>query len=188
MASDNNKSYVSVGKPKITGAVYRAALGTTLPTTADETLAAAFVCMGYVSDEGIKRNTAKEHSEIKAWGGDIVAVPQTGHSDKFSASFIEALNGEVQKAVNGDSNVSGTLAAGLAVTVNGHANDGGHIYVIDQELTGNVKMRTVIPDGKVTEVGEVTYKDDTVIAYPLTITALPDADENTHYEYFKTVT
>ena len=51
--ADNNNTYVSTGKPKIGGAVFRAPLGTTLPTTADETLDAAFVNQGYCSEDGL---------------------------------------------------------------------------------------------------------------------------------------
>ena len=43
---------VSAGKPKVSGAVYRAALGSTLPTDATTSLDAAFKELGYVSEDG----------------------------------------------------------------------------------------------------------------------------------------
>lgn len=184
MPDSNNKDNVSVGKPKIGGAIWRAPVGTTLPTTATEALAAAFVCMGYLSTEGLKNNNTKDHTEIKAWGGDIVAVPMTGHTDKFSGTFIESLNTEVLKAAHGAGNVSGTLSTGITVTVDSE-DDTEYVYVIDMEMHGSVKKRVVVPFGMITEVGEVTYKDDDVTGYPLTITAMPDSSGHTHYEYIK---
>ncbi len=182
----NAKNNVSVGKPKIGGAIWRAPSGTTVPTDVTTTLGAAFVCMGYVSSDGLTNNNAKEHEEIKAWGGDIVAVPMTNHSDKFTGTFIESMNTEVLKTAHGDNNVTGTLTNGISVSVNGE-DDEEHVYVVDMLLGKTTKKRIVIPAGMITEVGEVTYKDDEVIGYPLTITALPDANENTHYEYIQTI-
>lgn len=182
--NNNSKNNVSVGKPKVGGAVWRAPSGTSLPASADASLGGSFVCMGYLSTDGLTNNNAREHTEIKAWGGDIVAVPMTGHSDKFSGTFIESLNTEVLKASFGDANVSGSIGSGISVTANA-ADDTEFVYVADMELYGGVKKRVVIPAGIVTEVGEVTYKDDEVIGYPLTITALPDSSGNTHYEYIK---
>lgn len=41
MATTNTVSYVTAGKPKTTGAVYRAPLGTALPTDPNTDLSAA---------------------------------------------------------------------------------------------------------------------------------------------------
>ena len=46
----NNASNVSAGKPKITGAIYAAPLGTLLPETPTEELDEAFRVLGYCSD------------------------------------------------------------------------------------------------------------------------------------------
>lgn len=179
----NNKANASVGKPKkIGGAIFRAVKGTTAPTSATSELGSAFKCLGYVSDDGVTNSNTREVENVKAWGGDIVATPVTGHTDTFSLNLIEALNDEVLKTAHGDSNVSGSLNSGIAVTVNAD-EDTEHVYVIDMALKGGVKKRIVIPSGIITAVGNIVYKDNQLIAYPITITAGPDSMENTHYEY-----
>ena len=180
----NSVNNVTVGKPAIGGCTFRAASGTSCPTDATTTLASAFKNMGYISDEGIKKTTERESDEIKAYGGDVVLTPQTGFSDKFTMKFLEALNVETIKAVYGDTNVSGALATGLAISVNSKELPEG-VWVIDQVLKGNVLFRTVIPHGKITEVGEVTYVDGEPVGYEVTISAVPDTSGNTHYEYMK---
>ena len=49
-------------------------------------------------------------------------------------------------------------------------------------LRNGALKRIVIPDGKISEIGDVTYKDDEVTGYELTITGL-SLDGVTHYEY-----
>ena len=47
----------------------------------------------------------------------------------------------------------------------------------------NALKRVVIPCGKVTSVGDVTYKAGQPVAYETTISTTPDSDGQTHYEY-----
>ena len=53
----HNASNVSVGKPRVAGAVFRAPLGTALPTDASTQLAEAYKDMGFVSDDGVPTTT-----------------------------------------------------------------------------------------------------------------------------------
>ena len=175
---------VSAGKPAIGGAIYRAAKGTTAPTDASTALVEAFKGLGYCSEDGLTNSNAPSTTEIKAWGGDTVLTVQEEKPDTFQFTLIEVLNADVLKAVYGASNVTGTLADGLTVTANAKEPEEG-VWVVDMVLNSNTVKRVVIPHGKLSDLGDITYADAEAIGYEVTITALPDASGNTHYEYIK---
>jgi hypothetical protein len=114
----------------------------------------------------------------------VVLTTQTEKTDTFTVTLIEGINEEVLKTVYGDSRVSGSLSTGLTVQVNSEEQTES-IWVCDMILKGNIAKRIVIPYGKITAIGEVTYGDSNAIGYALTISARPDSNNNTHYEYFK---
>lgn len=180
----NTASNVTQGKPAVTGGIWRAPFGTALPTDATTALNAAFKCVGYVSEDGVTNNNSPESDNIKAWGGDTVLTVQTSKKDTFGFTLIEATNLDTLKAVYGSANVSGTLATGVTVGANADEPEDAS-WVIEMILRGGVLKRVVIPDGKVSKVGEITYKDDEAVGYELTVTAMPDSSGNTHYEYIK---
>ena len=175
---------VSVGKPKIGGAISVAPIGTPLPTSASEDLDAAFQNLGYISEDGLTNNNTPESDVIKAWGGDTVIVLQTSKDDTFAFTLLEFMNMNVMKFIYGDENVSGDAENGLVIKANSKEQEERSI-VIDMILKGGSLARIVIPNGKISEVGEVTYADGSAIGYPTTITCVPDTSENTHYMYIE---
>lgn len=175
---------VSAAKPKVGGAVYVAPLNSTLPTDATTALDAAFVSLGYISEDGLTNSNTASTEDVKAWGGDVVATLQTEKPDTFKFKLIESYNTDVLKTVYGSSNVTGTLATGITVTANADEQTPQE-WAIEMVLSGGINKRVVIPNGKVTEVADIVYSDGEVIGYEVTVKAYPDSSENTHYEYIK---
>lgn len=179
----NTATNVSTGKPNISGAVFAAPIGTTLPTDATTALDSAFVCLGYVSEDGLTNNNEMDVSAIKAWGGAIVYRSLTELDDNFALTLIESENVNVLKAVYGDANVT-TVNDTTKVEV--IAEDPQEkVWVFELALRGGKAKRIVIPDGAVTAREAITYNDSDAIGYGITISAYPDSDGKTHIEYLE---
>lgn len=176
-----NTANVTTGKRRVDGGIYRAPLGTTLPTDASTSLAAAFKNIGYVAEDGVTNTVSRETTDIKEWGGDVVDSVMTAQTDTFKFKSIEALNVDLLKTVFGAANV--TESSG-AITINVKATESdAAIFVIDMIMKNNRLKRIVIPNGKISALGDIVYKANEAVAYELTITAALDSSGVTHYEY-----
>lgn len=88
---------------------------------------------------------------------------------------------DVLKTVYGDDNVEGDLENGITVKANA-AEQADCCWVVEMVLRNGAVKRIVIPDAAVTGVGDITYANGAV-GYSTTLTAVPDEQGNTHYEY-----
>jgi len=177
----NTAANVSTGKPKVGGAIYWAPIGSTLPTDSTTALDNAFKCLGFASEDGLTNDNAPSSDKVKAWGGNTVLNMQTDRPDTFGVTLIEALNEDVLKTIYGSSNVTSSSGA---ITVKATADDMPRgAWVFEIILKGNKAKRIVIPDGSISDLGTINYKDSEAIGYDITITAVPDTDGVYHYEY-----
>ena len=185
----NTVDNVTFGKPKVSGSIYRGLLGEslTIPTDATTSLDTDFKCLGYVSEDGVKHNMGNNNDGIKAWGGDTVLITDDTRTDTFQFTLLEVMNEDVLKAVFVDGNVSVTAATASApksIVIQSNATEQPDCcWVIEMVMRGDNPRRIVIPKGKITEIGEITYKDDEGVGYDITISASADSSGNTHYEY-----
>ncbi len=174
----------SAVKPGVGGGIWSAAKGSTLPTDASTALDSAFSSLGYVSDAGVQRSISRDSNVVHAWGGDPVAVLNTKKTETFKFKLIEPSDVGVLGITFGEA--SGTLATGITVKSKSDIST-PRAYVISTLMADSVHQRIVIPEGVVTNIGEIVYVDNDVVGFELTITAIADAQGNTAYEYQKTI-
>lgn len=183
MANDPTK--VSFGKPKASGAVYVAPYGTVLPTTAWQSLNAAFKNLGYVSEDGLVNGVETDVEDVNAWGGDLVLSGQTTFKEMFTVNLIET-NAEALKVYYGDANVV-TEGNGSITVTQSSAQLPNVSVVFETVMTGGRIRRIVVPNAQITDrSGEITYVDGEAVAYPAVFVAYPDANGATHKEYIAT--
>lgn len=181
----NTASNVTAAKPGVAGAISIAPVGTTLPTTADGTLATGFASLGYVSEDGVSDDISKSMFKVKAWGGDVVLSGEDSFEESFKFKLIEVLNLDVLKFGFGSANVTGTsLSTGISVKKKA-GNDTPVSIVIDTILNGGVLKRVVIPNGVLSGIGSIVQKMNEATGIDCTVDCLVDASGNTSYEYIK---
>lgn len=181
-----NSAAVSAAKPGVWGGVsFAAPLSTALPTDISTALDAAFVKHGYISDDGLTNTVDKDTDNIFAFGGDSVLTVVNSRTETFAMTFIQSLDVDVQKEVYGQDNVTVDEVTGVTM-IRHNAKDLPHrVFVFELLMTGDKVKRIVVPNGQVTEVGDVVYADGDPVGYEVTITAFPSSelDGDTAREY-----
>jgi hypothetical protein len=171
----------------VTGDVYTAALATPLPSDTDTALNAAFLSVGYLSEDGIVTSRPQDYTDIKAWqNGAIVRKVKTSDDYTIQFSMMET-NEKTLQVYYGNFTAGPTTASGV-VSVGGTAADyrGAWVFdVLDTGGSGDGQIRIVVTDGQVTERGDVSYVNGDATMYPVTVTAYPDSSGYKAYIYYE---
>lgn len=171
----NNKDNITIGLPKKGGALYWAPLGTALPTNAKDSLAEAFVNLGYVTSDGVTLNTAEETSDIEAWGPETVMSTQTSYSKTATFNLLETCKEAVLQFVYGKENVKvqedgslewsdtgAQLPRGVLV-IDTLQNNGGETPRIKRQVLGDAQF--------VDRSGDAVYNNSDALSYPVSVKA-----------------
>ena len=174
---------VRIGAPEqsVTGAIKNAPLGTTLPTLSSitkqgVTLDNAFTGDEYVSEDGLTLTPAMSTTDIKDWSGATVRKVLESFDGTLSWTMIST-NASALGIAFGADHVT-TQAAATAHGAQIRAELGAHIpearsWVVLMK-DGDARIVIVVPNGQVTEVGEVTFASNAAVGWNVTLSCYPD--------------
>ena len=79
-----------------------------------------------------------------------------------------------------------TTASGVVAITGAQGYRGAWVFdVLDSGSTTDGQIRIVVPDGQVTEHGDVSYVNGDATMYPVTVTCYPDSTGTKAYLYFE---
>ena len=183
-------SDVRVGAPDqlTTGAIKHAPIGTTLPSlssisTSGVELAEAFTGNEYVSEDGLTLAPEMSTTEIKDWSGATVRKVLESFDGTLSWTMISTNEGALGVAF-GASHITKQAAATthgtqLMVELGAFLPEAQSWVFLMKD--GNARIVILVPNGQVTEVGEVTFAANAAVGWNVTLSTYPDASGNSIY-------
>lgn len=181
---------VRVGAPdqKVTGAIKHAPLGTAIPTLADITKAAvtlnqAFTGDEYVSQDGLTLAPSMSTTEIKDWSGATVRKVLESFDGTLSWTMISTNEGALSIAFGADH----VTAVAASTTHGAQVQAALGAYLPEEQAwvflmkDGDARIVIAVPDGQITEVGEVTFASNAAVGWNVTLSCYPDASGNCIY-------
>lgn len=181
---------IAAPSPRVSGGVRWAPLGTPLPedaTTLLEDVDPAYITLGRVKDEGIKRTEDRANTKVYDWGGNTIAILQTQFGIMVTFNLLQMMNANVQAAAHGYDNVdvtdaTATTGTEISVKVNAQLLDTG-IWVFESYYQ-KMKGRLVLPYARPTKVDGPTWTHKEIASYNMTLESMPDNDNQHAYEWW----
>ena len=183
-------SDVRVGAPdqKVTGAIKHAPIGTTLPslssiTKAAVTIDSAFAGDEYVSEDGLTLAPSVSTTDIKDWSGATVRKVLESFDGTLSWTMISTNEGAMDVAFGAEhvtaSAATATHGAQVRTELGAHLPERQSWVFLMKD--GDARIVIVVPDGQVTEVGEVTFASNAAVGWAVTLSTYPDSNGENIY-------
>lgn len=175
----NDKDNITIGLPKPGGALFWAPAGTVLPTSADVALNAAFVNLGYVTEDGLTSTVAEDGDDIKAWGPETVGRSQTGYAKTYVFNLLETAREAALQFVYGVDNVTIDEDGNIAIDETGDAlprgilvcdtlqNNGGATPRIKRQILGDAQFND--------RSGDQVHNNSDPVNFPVSVAAYKTA-------------
>lgn len=183
-------SDVRIGAPdqKVTGAIKHAPIGTTLPSLSSITKAAvtidgAFTGDEYVSEDGLTLAPSVSTTDIKDWSGATVRKVLESFDGTLNWTMISTNEGAMGVAFGAEhvttSAATATHGAQTRTELGAHLPERQSWVFLMKD--GDARIVIVVPDGQVTEVGEVTFASNSAVGWAVTLSTYPDANGENIY-------
>lgn len=183
-------SDVRIGAPdqKVTGAIKHAPIGTTLPSLSSITKAAvtideAFTGDEYVSEDGLTLAPSVSTKDIKDWSGATVRKVLESFDGTLNWTMISTNEGAMGVAFGAEhvtvSAATATHGAQTRTELGAHLPERQSWVFLMKD--GDARIVIVVPDGQVTEVGEVTFASNSAVGWAVTLSTYPDENGENIY-------
>lgn len=167
----------------VTGAVSTAPVGTPAPTDATTPLGPEWFNRGYVGEDGLTEENTVSRDEKRAWQRRTVlrrTVTEAGTTYTFRILQINRENIELIRGT--------TFNADGSITVDPGVEYESLSWVLDIE-DGVRGIRKYLPSAQLSEVASITYNNDELIGWDVTVSAdefdFSDGTRGTFREWYK---
>ena len=171
MAVDSKKIIIGAPDQATTGAVAYAELGTTLPTTATETLS-GWTDGGYVSEDGVSVTPSFSTTDIKDWSRATVRTLLDEFTGEVKFAFIQT-DYDSLVGIFGEDNVA---QSGTALSVKIGARMAPAKAWCFSMKDGDARARIVLPNAQPVVDGDLTFVANEPITWSVSLKCA--ADEN----------
>ena len=180
-------SNVLTGAPDqlTTGPILSAPRGTALPTGLDSDIDPAFEDSGYISEDGLTLTPERSTEQVRDWSGSVVRELLTEFAAKLAWAHLET-NEQSLKNYLGDDNVTvvdATSTEGKRITALLRSTEMPRKPWLFKIKDGDSRVLIVVPDGQVSETGEVSFVKSGAITWPVTLATYPDQSGVNVYIY-----
>lgn len=165
----DSKNVWAAGRSSDDEAFFGGPLGTPLPTDAVGVLDEALEPHGWMGDDGFVNNIARDVTKHKDFAGTTIKTTQDNYEETVAVTCCES-NPVVLKTVFGESNVDVDFTGGhRKITIRHDEAPLPRKSFVVRVVDGVKTRMLVIPEGQVTEIGEVTWLSSELVQYTLTI-------------------
>ena len=175
-----NAAEVGAGSAKVTGAIWMAPKGTTLPTDATTALAGTYTLLGFTSDAGVTISENDSSQDLTAWEGRTkVYSVKTEYYETVAFTPIQT-NADVFKLTYGSGNVT---TSGTAITIKHKADTLDPVVIVIETSPRTGIVKRYCGTFQLTSRGDATLDGTQFDMRELTFSSIPDSNGVHMFEY-----